>query len=128
MKIMIIEDDADTCMSLGQVLQEDGHETLCVADGYLALERIRTLKFKPDLFILDIAMPVMNGFDFRDHQLKSHQLCHIPVIVFSASHLSDWMRDKLGADAYLSKPISIKDLAEAIKKLKITKPKRMGNT
>jgi DNA-binding response OmpR family regulator len=116
MRILIIEDDGGIRESLGDFLVSEGYSIDSADDGYQAIEMLRTFKSRPHLIILDIAMPTMNGFEFRERQLREEVICNIPVICVSAMHWSDWMQDKLGADAYVQKPFDSECLLETIKR------------
>lgn len=117
MRILIVEDDEDIRISLQQLLADDGYTVRTVKNGYLALEALRDMHpHPPHLILLDMAMPVMNGFEFREQQLREADFCHVPVVCISAMHWSEWMRDKLGADAYLAKPLTVSVLDELVRR------------
>lgn len=115
MRILIIEDDSDIREALATFFVEEGYTIDSAQDGYQALELLRTCDVQPDLLILDIAMPTMNGFEFRERQLCEEASCNIPVICVSGMHWSEWMRDKLGADAYLQKPFKPERVLEIVR-------------
>jgi CheY-like chemotaxis protein len=76
-------------------------------------------KFKPDLVITDVVMPVMDGLQFTESLRKTAEYCHVPVIVISAKATTDDIRTGIaaGANEYLKKPCSVEQLIESITKL-----------
>ena len=83
--ILVVDDDADIRDALSSLLEELGYETLCAANGREALERLRRPDAKPPgLILLDLMMPVMDGFQFIREQRKDPDLAAIPVVVVTA--------------------------------------------
>ena len=83
---------------------------LVVDDGMEALERLRSEKTPPAVILLDMMMPVMDGWAFRDEQQRDPQLAEIPVVVFSAQGNVKEMASEVSASAYLKKPVMLKEL------------------
>ena len=81
--ILVVEDDQDTREGLAEVLAVAGYLVRTAANGKIALEQAR--ENRPDLIVLDLAMPVMNGWQFLEVQRRDPRLAAIPVIVASAS-------------------------------------------
>src|SRR5690606_13804277 len=79
--ILVVEDDQDIRESVVEILEDEGHRVSAAADGREALERLQRAQPRPDLILLDLMMPVMNGFQFREEQLKRPELAGIPVVV-----------------------------------------------
>src|SRR5262245_49019085 len=99
--IMIVDDDDDIRSSLVDLLRDDGYRTRCARNGIEALMQLEARP--PDLILLDLVMPVMDGWTFRKIQLGTPELAQIPVVVMSG--LADVETTaELVADAYLSKP------------------------
>jgi DNA-binding response OmpR family regulator len=118
MRILIIEDDSDIRESIAQLFESEGVIVDTAKNGANAFEVLQaSIDRLPDVILLDLSMPVMNGFDFREQQLKERTFCNIPVICVSGMHYSQWMMDKLGADGYLLKPLSMERVENAIRKL-----------
>lgn len=83
-QILVVDDDASLQETLKLLLEMEDFEVQCVADGAQALAALETAPM-PDLILLDLMMPVMNGFQFLDHLSScAPPVCSIPVIVFSA--------------------------------------------
>jgi CheY-like chemotaxis protein len=83
------------------------------ANGQEGLERLQGLPL-PDLIVLDLMMPVMDGWEFRRRQRQSPQLAPVPVVVLSGAGDTARHASELGATAYLDKPVNVSALLEAI--------------
>ena len=109
--IFIVEDDLDTREMLGRFLELEGYDVETAANGRQALDRLTT-GLRACVILLDLMMPVMDGWQFRRAQVQNQNLANIPVIVVSAAG-----RDRLQqihADAYLSKPVDLDELLKHI--------------
>src|SRR5512139_2209435 len=103
-KILIVDDEPFNVDYLEQELEEADYETIAAVDGQDALDKVHSET--PDLVLLDIMMPVMDGFEVLSRLKTDPDTRDIPVIVISASNnLSSVVRGiQLGADDYLPKP------------------------
>lgn len=107
MTVMIVEDDPDTREMLGKFLELEGFEVETAANGQQALDRLEN-GAKPNVIVLDLMMPVMDGWEFRRRQMNDARFSSIPTIVVSAAG-----RDRMAqvpANAYLAKPIDMDEL------------------
>jgi CheY-like chemotaxis protein len=107
--ILVVEDDEDVRGALAAFLEGEGYRVVEAADGQQALERLRT----PGSFcliLLDLFMPVMNGWAFRAEQLRDPELASIPVVVFSADAGTPQKAEQLGAAGHVVKPIDFERL------------------
>lgn len=111
--VLIVDDDFDIRTSLADVLQEEGFETALAADGFEALEYLRTHDL-PGLILLDWMMPRMNGVDFRKEQLKDPALSDVPLVIVSAHTQLDADAASLGIQTFLPKPLRIDRLLEVV--------------
>jgi len=117
-RILLVEDDDALREALREVLVDEGYRVDCVANGREALEHLNRGAAAPDLIVLDLVMPVMDGWAFRDAQRLSPPLASIPTMVLSASFPPDSPRMRsLEAQAVLSKPVSIDRLLRAMQRL-----------
>jgi CheY-like chemotaxis protein len=114
--VLIVDDDFDVRDSLVDVLSDAGYEVVTAGDGKEALEKIRG-GLRPALIILDLMMPVMDGFQFRSEQKADPQLASIPVIILTADRRVDGKDLPIDADAYVAKPTRIDRLMDAVKRL-----------
>ncbi|MDT3280809.1 response regulator transcription factor [Shewanella baltica] len=104
-KILLVDDDPLFSVWLADALGTQGHEVACAVNGVDGLACIES--FSPDIIVLDLVMPQMNGFEL----LKARE-CSTPVLMISARDNEDDRITgyELGADDFLSKPFSIKEL------------------
>jgi CheY-like chemotaxis protein len=82
--VLVVEDDEDTRDLIVEVLREDGYVVDQAADGFEALEGLRHAAQTPALILLDLMMPVMNGWEFLEARTDDPRLATIPVLVLSA--------------------------------------------
>ena len=105
--VLIVEDDPDTREMLGKFLELEGFQVETAANGQVALDRLEN-GVVPGVIVLDLMMPVMDGWEFRRRQVADERFATIPTIVVSAAG-RDRMA-KVAADAYLAKPIDMDEL------------------
>ena len=109
---MIIEDDPDTREMLERFLQLEGYEVRTAANGQIALDALQ----KDNglcVILLDLMMPVMNGWQFRNAQTADPRLANIPVVVVSAAGAREDI-PAIDATAWLSKPVDFDRLLATI--------------
>jgi len=100
--VLIVEDDEDLREMMAQLLTLEGFQTATVANGREALEYLHQAS-KPDVILLDLMMPVMDGWEFRRQQQADPAIAPVPVIVLSA--LDQGRASNLEATAFLKKPL-----------------------
>ncbi len=83
--VLVVDDNTDASNSLAALLRLFGIDAATAGDGREALDYLRTHEV-PSLIVLDLRMPVMDGFQFRDAQRRDPALSHIPVVVCSGEH------------------------------------------
>lgn len=108
--IFIVEDDLSIQESLKEVLESEGYNVECAADGGVALSKLARSQELPSLILLDLMMPIVNGFEFRTQQLQNESLKDIPVVAMSADPRMVTEYRKLGSGRCLNKPIEVGDL------------------
>jgi len=109
--VLIVEDDPDTREMLTSFLQLEGFHTETASNGREALERLSG-GVEANVILLDLMMPVMDGWQFRRRQVEDARFAKIPTIVVSAAG-----RDRMAqisADAYLAKPIDMDELLSRV--------------
>lgn len=114
--ILVVEDDADVVGILDILLTSEGYEVRSAANGAEALELLRQ-GLEPSLIVLDLMMPVMNGWQFRTVQRQEESLRDIPVVLMSGAGEGTKGSSALEADAYLRKPVDLGELLEVIARL-----------
>ena len=112
-RVLIIEDDRDTREMLGRFLELEGFEVRTAANGQIALDALREGDPGDCVILLDLMMPVMDGWQFRQHQARDPELAAIPVIVITAAGPRDAV-PPIQADAWLSKPVDLERLVQTI--------------
>src|SRR6187455_1837390 len=100
--VLIVEDDADLREMMAQLLTLEGFESEAVANGKEALDYLKTGD-RPDVILLDLMMPVMDGWEFRRKQQSDPTLATVPVVVLSA--LDHRRAAEVDAVAFLKKPL-----------------------
>ena len=111
---LIVDDHDDLRQSLKSLLEAMGHLTVSVGNGKEALDYLKTGE-TPQVILLDLTMPVMNGWDFRRLQLQDPNYARIPTIVMSGTE-RDQAGEELSVDDYILKPIEPTALLAMIEK------------
>ncbi len=116
-KILIVDDEPNIVMSLEYTFKRQNFEVFIARDGMEALERLKNQL--PDVIILDIMMPLVDGFETLQKIKSNKQLSHCKVMFLSAKNKeSDIEKGRsIGADAYLTKPFSIKKVVDQVNEL-----------
>ncbi|HEX9401416.1 MAG TPA: response regulator [Anaeromyxobacter sp.] len=115
-RILLVEDDSALRSALAELLVERGFEVACAGDGREALAAL--CGPVPSIILLDLAMPVMDGWAFRAEQRRDPRLAGIPTVVLSATPAADaHALDGFEPDAALSKPFDFDRLVETVHRL-----------
>ncbi len=116
-KILIVDDEPDILRLISLRLRKLGYDVLTAVDGKEALDAIRNEN--PDLVLLDLLIPFMNGAEVCEQVKNDKTLKHIPIILFTAH--SDTMTaektKKLGAEDYIVKPFVLEELTDKVKEI-----------
>ena len=115
--ILVADDDEDILALVKAVLERSGHEVVAVVDGAEALATVRTRK--PDLAVLDITMPQVDGLEVLRRLRADEETAALPVVLLSAqAQEADIERGFVtGASAYIKKPFSPRELAARVAQL-----------
>ena len=109
-RVLVVEDDAGLRELWVVVLREAGHEVVEARDGAQAFDRMKT---EPSAVILDLAMPVVDGYEFLRQLRASSRYASVPVIVVSGTATGKWSL-RVGADRYLAKPFEVDALTSLV--------------
>ncbi len=108
--VMVIDDDADIRDVIRTILQLAGYDVLTACDGADALSKLTGQGLLPGVILLDLRMPVMDGHQFREAQLRDPRLAAVPVVVMSGdANVADTARD-LYAESVIQKPVQMSRL------------------
>ncbi|MBM2841376.1 MAG: DNA-binding response regulator [Bacteroidetes bacterium] len=112
--ILIVDDEADILEMLKYNLEKEGYSVLTARNGRTALEEVRQ---NPDLVVLDVMMPEMDGWEVCKRLKRDQRTADIPVIFLTAkgSEVDEVVGLELGADDYIVKPISVRKLIARVK-------------
>lgn len=108
--VLIIEDDRDIRESLQLVLETEGYSVKAAANGHEGMEMLKRIN-RPCLILLDLMMPVMNGWEFLQARSQDIMVASIPVVVVSAA--TDRLKEAK-ADGALRKPVEIDALIKIV--------------
>jgi CheY-like chemotaxis protein len=111
--VLIVEDDVELRDMMAQLLTLEGFVATAVANGREALEYLRKGD-RPDIILLDLMMPVMDGWEFRRKQQSDPTLATVPVVVLSA--LDHRRAAEVDAVAFLKKPLDFDRLLELVRR------------
>lgn len=116
-KILIVDDEPNIVMALEYTFKKNNYEVFIARDGQEALDIVKS-SF-PDLIILDVMMPMVDGYATLEQIRKDENLKHTKVIFLSAKNKESDIEKgmALGADAYLTKPFSIKKVVDQVSEL-----------
>ncbi len=112
--VLIVDDSLEHQELLRIVLEGEGYCVHSALNGQEALDQLLTLEHLPDLILLDLMMPVMDGYAFRIRQLQTAGLADIPVVVMSASAFVEEQTRRLNALGFIKKPVDINELLRIV--------------
>jgi len=114
-KVLIVDDEPNNVDFLEQALEDSGYQLITATNGQEALNKIQSEQ--PDLILLDLNMPIMDGFTVLAKVKEDPNLRDIPVIIISSEHESKSVVKgiKQGAEDYLTKPVNAELLVKKVK-------------
>jgi CheY-like chemotaxis protein len=110
--VLLVEDNDDVRETIAELVSAEGYEVITAVNGALALETLRASSRVPDLILLDLMMPVMSGWQFREQQRHDRLLGAVPVVVLSGAQGP--VPPSFGAAAWIRKPISLDVLLSTV--------------
>lgn len=113
-KILVVEDNQDNREMVVKVLKFNGYQVVEAVDGEEAIEKVKAEH--PDLILLDIFLPKMDGYEATRRLKGDTSLRNIPIIALTAHAMKGSMEEALavGCDGYISKPIDVRELPKQI--------------
>jgi len=109
-RVLVVDDDPDILDALAEILETEGYEVQRARNGREALQRLE--QGLPDLILLDLMMPVMDGWEFARSLAPE---ARPPIIVLSADRNVSAKAQEIGARGWLSKPFELSDLLGAVR-------------
>lgn len=113
--VLVIDDDDDVRGSVCDALDDEGFEAVAAANGRRALERLRGTELSPDLILLDMMMPEMDGWAFRNELQKLPTLSGVPILIFTANNVLADSAENMQVSGVLRKPVRLEELLAQIR-------------
>ena len=118
LKILLVEDNIIEILKLKRAIEYLGmnHEVLEAENGEIALDSIKQEEINPDIVLLDLNMPKMNGLEFLAIVRNDESMRHLPIIILSTSNNNRDLKEayKLGVSGYILKPLKYDDYVKKI--------------
>jgi CheY-like chemotaxis protein len=111
--VLIVDDDADIREILAETLVETGFDVTTACNGLDALTAVRYMKVRPAVILLDLMMPIMDGWEFHRRLEADPEIPPVPVIVLSA--LDQGRAKNIHAAAFLKKPLDFDRLLDLVR-------------
>jgi len=115
-EILVVDDDPAVLDGLSELLESEGYGVSTARDGWSALAKLRG-GLKPSVILLDLMMPAMDGWDFRQEQLRDDRLKDIPLVIITAAGFSEnSIKTQFGNTELVSKPLPVDALLGAVRR------------
>ena len=123
--VLLVEDEATLVQTIAYTLRREGYTVVTAGDGQTALTLAR--EARPDVVVLDLMLPGLDGFEVCDHLLSHERTSRIPIIFLTAKgsvedQLQGWYR---GCFDYIVKPFEVQDLLAAVKRALTENPEEV---
>lgn len=116
-KVLVIEDDPDIRKNMQLLLELEGYEVLSATNGLEAWELLQATSDLPSAILLDLMMPIMDGFEFREKQKQDPRLAAIPVAIMTADGRIEEKQIRCSAKAALKKPADIDSILSLVNEM-----------
>ena len=114
-RVLVVEDDERVRQVMSELFAEEGFEVRGAGDGVQALAALED--WVPDCIVLDLMMPVMDGWSFRREQLNRETLRDVPVVVVSAKRVIEPPEPELAPQVVFAKPFALSELVRTVARL-----------
>ncbi len=111
--VLVVDDDAEIRQAIAELLEDEEYGVLLAANGKEALDLV-TKGLRPDVILLDVMMPVMDGWHFLSARLKHPDLVEVPIIIISAGQEAEREARNVGVFEVAKKPLHVDDLIRRI--------------
>jgi CheY-like chemotaxis protein len=115
--VLVVDDDEDVRRSVADALEDEGYRVATAPNGGDALRLLKDESVRPDLILLDMMMPGMDGWAFREEQRRDPEIASIPIVVFTAHGVPRETAQQLDAAGYVMKPPRLRDLLSALERV-----------
>lgn len=112
-RILVVEDDTSIRELLVELLESEGYAVASAVNGLEGLKYLQN-ETNPDLILIDLMMPVMDGYSFRTEQLKNANWSKIPTVVMSAEANAKEKMKNFNITAFLSKPVELDTILKTV--------------
>jgi CheY-like chemotaxis protein len=112
-RILVVEDDTSIRELLVELLESEGYGVASAVNGLEGLKILQS-ESNPDLILIDLMMPVMDGYSFRTEQLKNPIWSKIPTVVMSAEANAKEKMKNFNITAFLSKPVELETILKTV--------------
>lgn len=112
-RILVVEDDTSIRELLVELLESEGYQVASAINGLEGLKYLQS-SGNPDLILIDLMMPVMDGYSFRTEQLKNPEWSKIPTVVMSAEANAKEKMKNFSITAFLSKPVELDTILKTV--------------
>lgn len=112
-RILVVEDDTSIRELLVELLESEGYSVASAINGLEGLKFLQS-EGNPDLILIDLMMPVMDGYSFRTEQLKNPVWSKIPTVVMSAEANAKEKMKNFNITAFLSKPVELETILKTV--------------
>lgn len=112
-RILVVEDDTSIRELLVELLESEGYQVASAMNGLEGLKYLQT-EGNPDLILIDLMMPVMDGYSFRTEQLKNPKWAKVPTVVMSAEANAKEKMKNFNITAFLSKPVELDTILKTV--------------
>jgi len=113
-RVLVVEDDRDIRRNVELLLSSEGYTVQVAQNGQEALSMLQNAAELPCVIMLDLMMPVMDGFQFREAQQRDRSLADIPVVIMTADGHVDEKKLRTQAAGALRKPADVDDILNAV--------------
>lgn len=115
-RVLVVEDDEDIVDSVRTLLESEGYRVDAALNGRIALELLSRVDPLPCVVLLDLMMPIMNGFEFRRAQLANPRIATVPVVLMTAAGDLAAKTAELSAAGAVAKPFEIDDILRLVRR------------
>ena len=115
--ILVVDDDPGIQQTIASILEDEGYAVLCAPDGQEALVQLDRCPVTPALVVLDMAMPVMDGYQFAEELSQRGLRPTIPIMIVTADGRASQKAARLGAEGYLAKPVTLLAFITEVRRL-----------